>query len=168
MAVTVPPVCHRNLAAALIYRRRRANLEDAPPLPRVSPPASSNRSVTSEDSTTHQPSSVDSPTRHSSSSSSPSDYAPNSQPKVVMPRLPASDPNFKWKDLSGIDCVEIIDKCYSKAVHWIPNLVKVPYCRSFVKEMARLFCSYSESSALECIALKAVFLLPLLVLQNIG
>ena len=55
------------------------------------------------------------------------------------------------------------------AVHWIPNLFKVPHGKSgklFVRELSLLFRAYAEDSSKECIALKAAFLLPLLVLQK--
>ena len=45
----------------------------------------------------------------------------------------------------------------------------VPYGRlgkGLIKEMTRLFRAYAENSALECMALKAAFLLPLLLLQK--
>ena len=80
-----------------------------------------------------------------------------------------SDPNFVWGVLSGNECISVINRCYSKAVHWTPNLFKVLYGkhgRSFVKEMSRLFRSYSKDSVMEGIALKVVFLLPLLLLQK--
>ena len=87
----------------------------------------------------------------------------------VPPFRPVCDPKFKWHDLSGPECMAAIDRCYSRAVQWIPNLFKVPYGRhgkSFVRELTRLFRSYAENSAMECIALKAALLLPLLVLQK--
>ena len=98
-------------------------------------------------------------------------------PSVISPQnvveLPpfhlVCDPYFKWYDLSGPECVAANDCCYSRAVKWIPNLFKVPYgrhCKSFVRELTHLFCSCADNLALECIALKAVFLLPLLVLQK--
>ena len=64
----------------------------------------------------------------------------------------------------------MINQCYSEEVHWIPNLCKVPFGNNGIKPSLRNCCdffrSYSENSAMECIALKAVFLLHLLVLQK--
>lgn len=54
-------------------------------------------------------------------------------------------------------------------MHFKHNLFKVPAGqagKAFVKELSRLFLNYGESSALECIALKAAFTLPALVLQR--
>ncbi len=65
--------------------------------------------------------------------------------------------------------MRFLDKCYGVAVHWLPNLFKVPhgrYGKSFVAELVCLFCSYAEESSKECIALKAAFLFPLLMLQK--
>ena len=80
-----------------------------------------------------------------------------------------SNPNFKWNGILGKDCAQLIGRCYSEAVHWVSNLFKVPYGKHgkvFVRELSRFFHSYAEDSAMECIALKAAFLLPLLVLQK--
>ena len=63
----------------------------------------------------------------------------------------------------------VISRCYPKAVHWIPNLFKIPYGkqgRLFIMELTCLFCLYSEDSAMECITLKAAIVFPLLVLQK--
>ena len=54
-------------------------------------------------------------------------------------------------------------------MHWRQNLFRVPYGRvgkDFVLELARLFQSYAETSALEPVALKAAMLMPLLLLQK--
>ena len=82
---------------------------------------------------------------------------------------PVSDPHFKWKDLTGEDCVVLINRCYSKAVHWIPNLFMIPYRKQgklFIKELTHLFRLYSEDSAMECITLKVALVFPILVLQK--
>lgn len=82
---------------------------------------------------------------------------------------PVAEPLFQWNNISGRKCIKLIDKCYDKAVHWIPNLFKVPHGKSgksFVQELSLLFRAYGEDSAKECIALKAAFLFPLLVLQK--
>ena len=96
--------------------------------------------------------------------------APPNQDIVGLPSFrPLSPPNFCWGNLTGEECVELINRCYSIAVHWIPNLFKLPsgkQGKSFIKELTRLFRLYSEESAMECIALKATFLFPLLVLQK--
>ncbi len=101
--------------------------------------------------------------------SAPSVTSPSS-PVVKLPSFRSmAEPEFRWKNLSGPQCVSLIDKCYDVAVHWVPNLFKVPHGKhgkSFVAEMASLFRSYAEDSSKERIALKAAFLLPLLLLQK--
>ncbi len=102
------------------------------------------------------------PVIHQSQSPSP--------PIVGLPPFRSvPEPEFRWKFLYGPQCVRLIDKCYDVAVHWIPNLFKVPHGRhgkSFVAELASLFCDYAQESSRECIALKAAFLFPLLMLQK--
>lgn len=66
-------------------------------------------------------------------------------------------------------CVQVINECYSSAVHWKPNLFSVPPGRigqAFVNELSRLFTAYATASTLESVALEAAFLLPLLILQR--
>ena len=63
----------------------------------------------------------------------------------------------------------LINWCYSRAAHWIPNLLVIPcgkHGKLFIKELTRPFCLYSEDSAIECLALKATFVFPILVLQK--
>ena len=58
---------------------------------------------------------------------------------------------------------------YSEAVQWRRNIFSVPSGRSgkaFMSELARLFRAYADGSALESIALTAVMLMPLLLLQR--
>ena len=80
-----------------------------------------------------------------------------------------ANPVFTWGPLDGPTCVSIINKTYDEAVCWKPNLFRLPSGRvgeSFVQELTHLFHSYATSSALESIALKAAYLLPILVLQK--
>ena len=82
---------------------------------------------------------------------------------------PSVAPSFVWGTLNGHNCVSIIDKCYSVAVLWRPNLFKIlngKVGESFVKELSRLFNAYATASALESVAMKAAFLLSLLILQR--
>ena len=81
-----------------------------------------------------------------------------------------ADPVFVWGSLDGPTCITCICTCYDEAVHWKPNLFRLPTGRvgreKFVKELTRLFNDYATASALESIAIKAAHLLPLLVLQR--
>ena len=87
----------------------------------------------------------------------------------LPPYSPSAEPKFLWRSMAGHKCVQAIDVCYDRAVHWIPNLFKVPHGKhgkSFVRELSRLFRAYADDSPMECTALKAAFLLPMLVLQK--
>ena len=83
--------------------------------------------------------------------------------------VPAHVPNFKWGELDGTTMQTIINECYNEIVRWKRNLFKVPSGKagkSFVKELTRLLIAFAEASALEAIALKAVFVMPALLLQK--
>ena len=57
---------------------------------------------------------------------------------------------------------------YDEVVHWRKNCFKIPLGnvgKSFVAEMSRLYTAFVATSTLECIALKATVILPILVLQ---
>ena len=48
-------------------------------------------------------------------------------------------------------------------------MFKIPLAkcgRAFVTEQARLFCAYTNGSALECVALKVAMIMPVLLLQQ--
>ena len=62
-----------------------------------------------------------------------------------------------------------ITAAYDEAVHWKRNIFSVPSGnagKSFVSELACLFRAYAEGSALEVIALKAITVMSLLLLQK--
>ena len=41
---------------------------------------------------------------------------------------PALAPNLRWNGgMPGSECMDLIHRCYARAVHWIPNLFKVPF-----------------------------------------
>lgn len=83
--------------------------------------------------------------------------------------VPSADPLFSWGSLDGVQCVSAISECYFTAVHWRPNLFRVPSGKvgeAFIQDLSQLFKSYAgSSSALESIALTAAMLMPLLLLQ---
>uniref|UniRef100_A0A1X7V0A1 ABC transporter domain-containing protein n=1 Tax=Amphimedon queenslandica TaxID=400682 RepID=A0A1X7V0A1_AMPQE len=82
---------------------------------------------------------------------------------------PSAKPLFRWKSLDGSECVRLISECYDRAVHWIPNIFKIPHGKQgklVVRELSRLFRAFANDCSMECIALKAAFLFPLLVLQK--
>ncbi len=104
-------------------------------------------------------------------SPTPCPQVPTGDPIPALPSFThAVEPSFTWGSLDGPSCVSAITECYSAAVHWKPNLFRVPSGKvgdAFVSELSRLFNSYGSSySALESIALTAAMLLPLLLQQR--
>ena len=62
-----------------------------------------------------------------------------------------------------------MESIYSEVIHWRRNCFTVPHGkagREFVGELSRLYLAFASASALETIALKAVTVLPILVLQK--
>ena len=90
--------------------------------------------------------------------------------KPPVPDLPQlGPPNFRWGNLDGNSFSRAIDKAYEETVHWKCNLFDVPRGNAgtlFVQETARLLDAYSHAIVLEGIALKAVMVLPALLLQK--
>ena len=77
-------------------------------------------------------------------------------------------PNFRWGDIDGIAFTSKVDKAYEEAVHWKRNLFEIPRGKAgteFVRELSRSLDAYSDSTALEGIALKASMILSALLLQ---
>lgn len=89
---------------------------------------------------------------------------------VILPEFtPLAEPKFTWGCKDGKTLCESIDAAYNEAVHWRRNIFKVPSGkagREFILELARLFRSYGLASSLECVAIKAAMLMPLLLLQK--
>jgi len=59
--------------------------------------------------------------------------------------------------------------CYDEVIHWRKVLFKLPSGKSgksFVSEVFHLFNAYAKGSALECVALKTVMIMPVLLLQR--
>ena len=76
---------------------------------------------------------------------------------------------FAWHDWDPSTFITSISAAYSEVVHWKKNIFQVPFGQSgkkFVLELSRLFRAYSEGSALECVALKAITVLSILALQK--
>ena len=82
---------------------------------------------------------------------------------------PAQGPTFTWGSMDGTDFTNRIVHYYKEVVHWKRNLFKIPSGRAgtaLVKETTRLIRAYAEASALEGIALKALMVMPHLLLQK--
>ena len=103
----------------------------------------------------------------------PSMHSPGSQPHTCDPELPNCmpivDPTFTWSCHKSTTFITSLNAAYNEVVHWRPNLFRVPYGKagkSFVSELARLYNSFASKSAMECIAMKAAVVLPILMLQK--
>ena len=80
-----------------------------------------------------------------------------------------AEPNFLWNDIDGESFSSLVKSCYDEVVQWRRNVFKVPcekICASFEREQAKLFQAYSDSSAVEFIALYAAMIMPTLLLQR--
>ena len=76
---------------------------------------------------------------------------------------------FVWGDYDSTSFMTSLSAAYLEVVHWKRNTFQVPLGKGgkeFVKELSRLFRAYSEPSALEPIALKAISVLSVLALQK--
>ena len=63
----------------------------------------------------------------------------------------------------------MIDEAYDDIAHWKRNIFLLPSGatgKSFILEITRLLLAFAEGSALECIALKASFVMQILLLQK--
>ena len=62
-----------------------------------------------------------------------------------------------------------INKAYNEILHWRHNLFSFPSGsagNSFVQEVARLLQAFADSSSMECVGMKAVVILQVLILQK--
>ena len=83
--------------------------------------------------------------------------------------MPVADPMFTWGCHESTTFITSLNVAYNEVVHWRPNLFRVPYGKvgkSFVSELAKLYNSFASKSAMECIAMKAAVVLPILMLQK--
>ena len=90
-----------------------------------------------------------------------------------IPDLPAfepmSSPAFLWGEIDSATTISTITSAYREVMQWKKHLFPVPWGNvgsAFVSELSRLYRAYAESSALECIAMKAVAIMPGLLLQK--
>ena len=71
--------------------------------------------------------------------------------------------------MTGEELSQTINTYYEEVVHWKKNIFKIPSGnagKAFVNELVRLLRAYSDDSAMEGIALKAVMTMPALLLQK--
>ena len=74
---------------------------------------------------------------------------------------PVAELKFVWGTMDSVSFIHALDGVCCEVRHWIQNSFMVPWSsagRAFVSELARLFYSVGEGSALESIILK-LFLL---------
>ena len=91
----------------------------------------------------------------------------------AIPPLPlpvsAVDQNFVWGVLDGASFVNVMMNAFAEVVHWRKQFFQIPngqVGKEFVSELARLFRCYADNSALESVALKAVTVCCVLLLQR--
>lgn len=78
-------------------------------------------------------------------------------------------PNFSWGILDPNSMCDLLGTIFMDVVHWKPNLFKIPsgsVGKSFVSNIAKLYNAFGTASAMECIALKTVSVMPCLLLQK--
>ena len=78
-------------------------------------------------------------------------------------------PDFSWGPHQGAEFRTLVDTAYEEVVHWRRNIFQVPSGsagKAFVLELARLLQAYADSSSLECIAMKAITIAQVLLLQK--
>ena len=91
----------------------------------------------------------------------------HTQCDATLPKM--SNPDFTFGDLDGESFVQSVRSAYSEARHWQKNLFELPLGKDsalFIKEMAHLFGEYANASSMECIALTAAMLMPMIILQK--
>ena len=80
-----------------------------------------------------------------------------------------SPPSFLWAKVHGSEFVSKVNNMYEEVIHWRHNLFSVQVgkaAKQFVQELAQLFQSFANGSALEGTALKAALLMPILLMQK--
>ena len=97
----------------------------------------------------------------------------NAPPSPTLPSLPLpiplANPSFVWGPLDAETFIQSVSCAYSEVVHWRKNTFTVPFGNAgkrFVTELSTLYRAYAEGSALECIALKAITVMSILLLQK--
>ena len=86
-----------------------------------------------------------------------------------QPPLNWSRTASRTRDIPGNTFCRSVNSAYEQVVHWKRNLYLLRYGKvgkAFLGELAKLLNSYASQSAYECIALKASFLMQVLLLQK--
>ncbi len=93
---------------------------------------------------------------------------PINAPSLPSP-TPMANPSFVWGEHDAETFMHSVTAAYAEVVHWRKNTFPVPYGnagKKFVSELSTLYRAYAEGSALESIALKAVTVMSMLLLQK--
>ena len=89
----------------------------------------------------------------------------------VNPNEPSNEipEQFYWGEMKGSIINDVIAECYEKIVFWKKNLFMLPNGSSgknFIREITRLLNSFSENTPLRPICMKAIHIMPALLLQK--
>ena len=82
---------------------------------------------------------------------------------------PSTLQTFTWGIHDAEAFSKMLDTIYSEVVHWKGNTFTIPYGEAgskFASELARLFNAFAQASTLEAVALKAVAVMQILLLQK--
>lgn len=82
---------------------------------------------------------------------------------------PMAAPIFTWGAIDSAKFTGLLDTTFHETAHWRRNCFRVPQGsagKAFTNELARLFRAFAAGSALESVYLKAVTVLPSLLLQK--
>ena len=101
------------------------------------------------------------------------DLSLTQQSSVNLPVLPPPDapspPMFTWGKLDATSFTQSLEAAYNEVTHWRKNLFSVPFGnagKKFVVELSRLFRAFAVGSALETVALRAITVMSILLLQK--
>lgn len=97
-------------------------------------------------------------------------------PSEILPHLPHKiaprdqvHEKFYWGEKEGSVFTHQIDVCYEKIVFWRRNLFMLPNGaagKNFIREITRLLNAWVEKSPLRVITMKAIHIMPALLLQK--
>ena len=80
-----------------------------------------------------------------------------------------AEPKLTWGERDSKSVCKVLMTTYDEIVHWRKNCFKIPSGnagKSLVDELSRLYSAFADASAMECVALRATVVLPILVLQQ--
>ena len=164
--------CRNTFTAASEVSTTRSSNQPTPatpPTPSISTPD------TNTESSTSQPASATVVVSEATTNSTNYATFSNSCPPPIndAPALPVfnpmSEPNFTWGERDSESFCKELQTTYDEVVHWRKNCFKIPWGnagKSLVDKLYRLYTAFADASALECVALRAAVVLPILVLQQ--